>query len=564
LGKNPIVKGRGFTIVNPLADDATLVLQTALNQMAATGGVVFLPPGTYRVTAPLTIPRGVELRGALDWPRHHFVLGSVLFIDIPPFNEQGKALITLQSESGIRGITFRYPLLNPLRPMGYPPTIQTNGQNCWIRDINAVHTWWFIDGSTFKSDNLWIDGIQGVPLRYGITLGGGSVGQVVRNAHFNPHYTVHSRLQEVRPNGRDVDYWGIMNNNLEPFVLTHTQNAFLFHNFVFGSKNGLVLRPSANGRGASGVVVGHGTDGSPIALTSEGTATEGVDFINSQFVSMTPKSKAYIVVSGPSQVRLWNTTCWGQPLRSILVEGGNLLMYLTKFATDGPFEVLGGVALVDHVHLSFNSPESILRKNGDGNLLIQNGILSSEFPPAPNLQMQNTLFDKPLFDPNARAISVLTNSEGGMVSQGLTLREKDGESELSPVVKDNQWGWASIRPLAPNQRDYYAYIIVNNPGFKQGASGSVQLKLILWSLGSGRIRIVYDSRDQNILVNRAAPGAGKEAGVVNLQGTRGWREFTISIRDPFFAGRCNGADIRLEIVDVPEPLAIGRVEVIRQ
>src|SRR5678815_3021631 len=44
-------------------NDGTAI-QAAINAAQVTGGIVYMPPGRYRITTPLTIAKGVTLRGA--------------------------------------------------------------------------------------------------------------------------------------------------------------------------------------------------------------------------------------------------------------------------------------------------------------------------------------------------------------------------------------------------------------------------------------------------------------------------------------------------------------------
>ena len=54
--------------------------------------------------------------------------------------------------------------------------------------------------------------------------------------------------------------------------------------------------------------------------------------------------------------------------------------------------------------------------------------------------------------------------------------------------------------------------------------------------GPGVVEIKYD----------AASGPWKSAGRVEMKGTGGWRQVSVEIDDAWFAGRCNGGDIRIE------------------
>ena len=90
--------------------DAAPAIQAALDGAAATGGIVYLPHGVYHVYSPLTVPTGVELRGAMPMPvrdkgaAEGLIPGTVLlsYVDDGDF-------ITLSDRSGIQGVRIFYP-----------------------------------------------------------------------------------------------------------------------------------------------------------------------------------------------------------------------------------------------------------------------------------------------------------------------------------------------------------------------------------------------------------------------------------------------------------------------
>ena len=59
--------GNDGALGNDTGDDAPAI-QRAINAAAPTGGIVYLPPGTYRFQSGVTVPGGVTLEGA-GWNR---------------------------------------------------------------------------------------------------------------------------------------------------------------------------------------------------------------------------------------------------------------------------------------------------------------------------------------------------------------------------------------------------------------------------------------------------------------------------------------------------------------
>lgn len=102
--------------------DVAEALQKRLNDAAATGGVVYVPAGRYRLDKPVTVPAGVELRGAASVAGRDQVglsLGTVIccyYGDGAEANrETDAALITLAGKNaGVNGVRIIYPENGPL------------------------------------------------------------------------------------------------------------------------------------------------------------------------------------------------------------------------------------------------------------------------------------------------------------------------------------------------------------------------------------------------------------------------------------------------------------------
>ena len=98
--------------------DASAQIQKALDEMGAQGGgVVYIPGGNYRLDNPITVPAGVELRGASSVPnreQNSYPAGTMFMCyygddgNVNPDTDQ--ALVTLNGDyAGISGIRFIYP-----------------------------------------------------------------------------------------------------------------------------------------------------------------------------------------------------------------------------------------------------------------------------------------------------------------------------------------------------------------------------------------------------------------------------------------------------------------------
>lgn len=93
--------------------DVSSGLQDVLNLASETGGVVYLPAGTYRLDQPVEVPAGVELRGCSSVAtrdQNGLSAGTMIaaYYGVGG-TEQDQALITLNERAGVNGIRIYYP-----------------------------------------------------------------------------------------------------------------------------------------------------------------------------------------------------------------------------------------------------------------------------------------------------------------------------------------------------------------------------------------------------------------------------------------------------------------------
>lgn len=103
------------------ATDVSDALQAKLDEAAATGGVVYLPAGNYRLDYPVSVPAGVELRGASSVAGRDqggLSIGTVIYCyygdeaGVKP--DTDAALITLAGKNaGLNGVRIVYPENGP-------------------------------------------------------------------------------------------------------------------------------------------------------------------------------------------------------------------------------------------------------------------------------------------------------------------------------------------------------------------------------------------------------------------------------------------------------------------
>lgn len=155
-----IKQPQSYLVVADLAKDGktdvSAALQRLLNAMPSSGGIVYLPAGSYRLDQPITVPAGVQLRGSASVATRGFggnsegtiilsYYGDNLEEDQDPLTE--KALITLNGDNaGLYGIRITYPRNGP-----YDSNLMTtyavrgNGKGVYVENTTITASAYGID-----------------------------------------------------------------------------------------------------------------------------------------------------------------------------------------------------------------------------------------------------------------------------------------------------------------------------------------------------------------------------------------------------------------------------------
>ncbi len=172
------------------ADDTPAVLQ-ALKQVSANGGgIVYFPQGKYRITKPLSVPAGTELRGACA--RQELRLSgsevtSLLFELEAKSGDpaEAPASITLAENAGIRGLNVLFPQQwqhlseEGFTPVPAPYAVRGRGPGVYLIDCVITPAWQMVDFASFPCDNFMIKRVAGWGMKAGINIGGGTKGGTI-------------------------------------------------------------------------------------------------------------------------------------------------------------------------------------------------------------------------------------------------------------------------------------------------------------------------------------------------------------------------------------------------
>ncbi|RKP53088.1 hypothetical protein D7Z26_15250 [Cohnella endophytica] len=320
------------------SSDASIAVSQALSDAGASGGgTVFLPAGTYRIEQPLVVPNGVELRGSWDVPHHTIGGGSVIFTRHGENDVKATPFITLDANAGVRGLNVYYDgqKWDAIKPYGW--TIQGKGRGVYAINTTLPDSYLGIDFGTYDTSGHYIDYVAGSPLKEGIFVGGGAEGGFVRNVQFNPHYAGRSNYPGRPVDGEFDKVWSFQKENLDAFRIGDVKGETIFNTFVYGSLYGIHFVSQTGNGGPEAIVVGHGTDGSKKGVYLEAAGPGGLNFVNTELVSISTSDKVYVTLEQGfnSSATFYNTSMWGDPSRSIDVKSGKITMQQGNFTSVG-------------------------------------------------------------------------------------------------------------------------------------------------------------------------------------------------------------------------------------
>ncbi|MEN6520700.1 MAG: glycosyl hydrolase family 28-related protein [Armatimonadota bacterium] len=267
------------------ADD-TAAFQKALDATGKKGGITLVPSGTYLIAGSLNIPAGVTLQGVWQAP-HNTALGkgSVIFATGNAGKEDGPALIVMNENTCVKGLTIFYPDQNIDNVKPYPWTIQGKGTNCSIIDVTLANPYKGIDFGSNWNELHYIKNVYGCPLKVGVLVDQCSDIGRMEDVHFNPNAWVRSGYANA-PTGPKFDtLQKYLNDNLEGFIFARTDWEYVSNCFVIFPKIGFHFISREKGPG-NVLVTQSGSDICDTAVQVDETQGHaGVEFTNCQFMS---------------------------------------------------------------------------------------------------------------------------------------------------------------------------------------------------------------------------------------------------------------------------------------
>ena len=295
-------------VPNQTANDYRTAFQNALNAAAPKGGVVFVPPGQYKISGPLTIARGVTLQGS--WQGAHdakLARGTTLRADYSVASTTSP-FITLDEDAAIMGVTIFYPQqVNSTSYSAYPWTIK-GGFDADIENVTLANSY---KGIQLSENSHLVRNVNMTAFSEGISIDNCLDISRLENVHIHPKFWISAMGWAYTSDGNGVPtgrLWEIIYytiRNLTGFKFMRTDWQEVSGSFVIWAKTGMQVTASPTvPSGASATIVNSGMDMCQTALFVDRTdGFGGISFANTLLIGQTVISKTDL---GP--VRFTNCT----------------------------------------------------------------------------------------------------------------------------------------------------------------------------------------------------------------------------------------------------------------
>ncbi|MFD0671249.1 glycosyl hydrolase family 28-related protein [Cohnella sp. GCM10027633] len=325
------INAKEFGAVGDGVADDTEAVQKALNAARGNGGgVVFLPSGTYKITASMFIPTGVTLRGDRDyaWDGGK-VEGTVIAAYANKGEPDADSLFMLQQASGITNLSIWYPEQSLAQPVAYPWSIeQMSGDSMTVANVTLVNAYEGIKIGPDWNELHYVKNLHGTVLKTGIFLDFTTDIGRLEGISLSPDYWADSGLPGAPAKDAVFAY---TTANAEGVVMGRSDWEYMSDVRLSGFKTGMrvTMRTGESRETANAQFYRIHIDRSNIALKIEGVNDFGLLVTDSSFkadVGDNPTA-IYGALSFRSIVQFNSVTVGGNPTNAVVNEGSGVFSF---------------------------------------------------------------------------------------------------------------------------------------------------------------------------------------------------------------------------------------------
>jgi hypothetical protein len=377
---------RDFGAVGDGTTDDTAAFQRALDGAGeANGGVVYAPRGNYFFAGHLNVPKAVTLAGVWQSvPAHNGIRnrglpkptddGTTFLVTEGADNEEGRAFITLNTNSTLKGIVLYYPEQNVDDiPKAYPWAVAMRGKNPAVLAVEMLNPYNGIDAT--RNERHLIRDVHGQPIRRGILVDHiYDIGRI-ENVHFNPWWSMKPKLFK----------WQMENG--EAFIFGKSDWQYVYNTFCFGYNVGYKFIRTSSGQ-CNGNFLGIGADDCYTALVVEHCAPYGLLITNGEFVSFHGPDPTMIEVekTNTGSIRFVNCSFWGPCNQIAKISGSGtvgfgdctFVQWGGKERNRHAIQVQSGSVLIRGCEFRQDRPHILLQKNVSRAIIAENIFTGTE------------------------------------------------------------------------------------------------------------------------------------------------------------------------------------------
>jgi hypothetical protein len=319
-----------FGAVGDGVTDDTEAVQKALNAARGNGGgVVFMPAGTYKITASLFVPMGVTLRGDRDYEwTGGKVEGTIIAAYANKGEEDADSLLMMQQVSGVTNLSIWYPEQRIDQPVPYPWSIeQMSGDSMTVENVTLVNAYKGIKIGPDWNELHYVKQLRGTVLKTGVFLDFTTDIGRLEGIDLSPAYWAESGLPGAPAQDAVFNY---TTANTEGIVMGRSDWEYMSDIRLSGFKTGMRVTTRTDSKEtANAQFYRIHIDRSNIALKIEGVNDYGLLISDSSFkadVGDNPTA-IYGALSFRSIVQFNTVEVGGNPQNAVVNEGSGVLSF---------------------------------------------------------------------------------------------------------------------------------------------------------------------------------------------------------------------------------------------